>query len=111
MDALRWAYETGVVSGVAPDRFAPDQPMTREELVTVLYSFLQQFGFGAAESAELDGFVDKAAVAEFAVGAFQWAVAAGVVSGVGGDRLDPQGEATRAQIATVCEQVIRYILE
>lgn len=110
MDALRWAYETGVVGGVTPDRFAPDQPMTREQLVTVLYRFLRQFGFGAAESAELDGFVDSAAVGEFAVDAFRWAVATDVVGGVGGGRLAPQSDATRAQIAAVCERMIRYIL-
>lgn len=110
LDALRWAYETGVVGGVTPDRFAPDQPMTREQLVTVLYRFLRQFGFGAAESAELDGFVDSAAVGEFAVDAFRWAVATDVVGGVGGGRLAPQSDATRAQIAAVCERMIRYIL-
>ena len=47
---------------------------------------------------------------EFAVDAFRWAVATDVVGGVGGGRLAPQSDATRAQIAAVCERMIRYIL-
>ena len=84
--------------------------MTREQLVTMLYRFLNQFGLAATESADLDEFRDSDTVSDYAVEAFRWAVATGVVDGMDGKRLAPKDTATRAQIAAVCERMIRYIL-
>lgn len=98
-EAVNWAYETGVVNGVAETLFGPDERITREQLVTMLYRYAQkQEQFDTSVTTELSDFRDAASVSGYAVEAIKWAVAAGVMNGDGG-QLRPQGNATRAECA------------
>ncbi len=99
--AVRWAYRTGLVAGTSPTTFDPNAAVTRQDLAVILY---EQAGRPAAAGGELAAFPDVGRVAGYAYAALTWAVAQGLVSGVGtaaGAQLAPRGYASRAQVATI----------
>lgn len=104
-DAIWWAKLTGVVSGMSPSTFAPDDPITRAQLAVILYNYTQQFAPGSlTETGSLAGFPDADSVPSWARTAMAWAVGNGLISGVGENGvsyLRPEGCATRAQVATI----------
>ncbi len=97
-DAVTWAYENGIVNGISETSFGVNAYVTREQLATMLLRYAEVCGYDASARAELSGFSDSNRVSAFAVESMQWAVAEGIVGGDGG-RLNPQGNATRAQCA------------
>ena len=105
-DAVAWAYRTGVVSGTSETTFSPDQAVTREQIAVILMAFAAQVP-GAerpAAPADLAAFPDGAQVSGWARDAMADAVALGVLGGAevnGMLWLRPQGQATRAEVATV----------
>ena len=104
-DAIWWAKLTGVVSGMSPSTFAPDDPITRAQLAVILYNYTQQFApESLTETGSLTGFPDADSVPSWARTAMAWAVGNGLISGVGENGvsyLRPEGCATRAQVATI----------
>lgn len=101
-DAVAWAEQEKLVNGVGGNRFAPDAPITREEFATILWRYA-----GKKEGTALpETFVDRGSVSDWAQAAMNWAVAAGIMNGTDGSRLDPQGTATRAQAAAM---LCRYL--
>ena len=109
-DAVAWAAENGIVNGTTDTTFAPGDDITREQLVTVLYRYAESKGYDVSASADLSGYPDAGQVQDYAQPAMAWAVAEGIVEGVDGP-LNPAGNATRAQIATIlmrfCEGVAK----
>ena len=112
--AVRWANANGIVEGYRDANgkgqvFNPNGAVTREQLATMLYRYAQYKKQSASANAGLGSFNDAASVSDWATGAMQWAVGSGVISGTQkGTRvvvLDPQGSATRAQVATM---LMRY---
>ena len=99
-DAVVWAAENGIVNGTTDTTFAPGEDITREQLVTVLYRYAESKGYDVSASADLSGYPDAGQVQDYAQPAMAWAVAEGIVEGVDGN-LNPAGNATRAQIATI----------
>ncbi len=105
-DAVVWAYRTGVVSGTSDTTFSPDQAVTREQIAVILMAFAAQVP-GAerpAAPADLAAFPDGGSVSPWARDAMADAVALGVLGGAevnGTLWLRPQGQATRAEVATV----------
>ena len=99
-DAVAWAAENGIVNGTTDTTFAPGEDITREQLVTVLYRYAESKGYDVSASADLSGYPDAGQVQDYAQPAMAWAVAEGIVEGVDGN-LNPTGDATRAQIATI----------
>jgi uncharacterized repeat protein (TIGR02543 family) len=100
-DAIIWAYENKVVSGVKDNEFAPNKSISREQVATILHRYL-----GKPEgSGKLEEFPDVADVSSYAVDPLAWAVGEGLITGSkqpdGTVLLDPTGNATRAQIATI----------
>ena len=104
-DAIWWAKLTGVVSGMSPSTFAPDDPITRAQLAVILYNYTKQFApESLTETGSLAGFPDAGNVPSWARTAMAWAVGNGLISGVGENGvsyLRPEGCATRAQVATI----------
>ena len=100
--AVRWAAENGVVKGVTETEFCPDMPVTREQLATILYRCAQARGLGFTGSwAFRMDFPDLDQVDEYAYEALCWMTMKGIINGMDDGTLDPQGNATRAQIATM----------
>ena len=104
-DAIWWAKLTGVVSGMSPSTFAPDDPITRAQLAVILYNYTKQFApESLTETGSLTGFPDAGSVPSWARTAMAWAVGNGLISGIGENGvsyLRPEGCATRAQVATI----------
>ena len=100
--AVRWASETGIVKGLTADEFGPDVPVTREQLAAILYRCAQAKGqgFTGMWAFPLD-FKNAAEVSEFAYEPMCWMTMNGIITGMGGGRLAPLDNATRAQIATM----------
>ena len=109
-EAVRWAASKSIVLGVSDAQFAPDQPITREQLTAMLYRYAQYEGVNADKGEELSDYIDAGSISGYAVPAMQWACGVGVINGTDGNRLDPRGTATRAQAAAMmqrfCEQGI-----
>ena len=110
-EAIRWATSEGIAGGYGGGVFGPDDPITREQLATMLWRYAQTEGYDVSvgEDTNILSYTDAFDVAEYAISAMQWACGAGVINGTGdGSTLTPQGQATRAQAATVlmrfCEQ-------
>ena len=105
--AILWAYQNNVVAGTSPTTFAPDQPVTREQIAVILTQYM--FHVLKMERtwtpADLSAFPDGAQVSGWAKEAMQDAVALGLINGTkapdGKVYLDPQGSAARQQVATI----------
>ena len=100
-DAVNWAAANNIVNGVEGNNFDPTGSLTREQMATVLYRYAQYKGADVSASGDISGFVDSANVSSWAADAVKWAVGSGLVNGVEGNALAPQGTSTRAQAATV----------
>ena len=100
-DAIAWAYSQGIVNGVSAKRFAPDQNVTREQMVTMLYRFMNK----PAVSGALTGMTDARTVSDYARTPMLWAVKNGVINGRTATTLVPQGQATRAELAAILMRV------
>ena len=102
-DAVAWAAGKGIVKGYDDVTFAPDDSVTREQLVAMLYRYA-----AVTEKSEKDlsAFTDAASVSEWAAEAMTWAVDKGIILGRGNGQLDPQGLATRAE---VCAVLVRFL--
>ena len=96
-----WAAANGVVAGYGDGRFGPEDPITREQMASILYRYAQYKEYDVTASGDVTTFADGAAVSSYAVAALNWAVGAGLLSGVGENRLNPGGSATRAEIAMI----------
>ena len=107
-EAVNWAFANGIVNGYSADIFGPDDNLTREQLVTILERYAKYKGMDVSkgEEAYLTGYGDAAAISDWAVKAFRWAVDAGIIQGVTDTRLSPKTSATRAQVATM---LMRYV--
>ena len=107
-DAVIWAYNAGVVAGVSPTRFAPNEALTREQMVTMLYGYAGREQALSGPDGALAGYQDQARVSTWAREAMAWAVGTGVIAGTSATTLAPQKTGTRAEVATVlmrfCEQ-------
>ncbi len=102
--AVNWAAANGIVSGISDDTFAPNDPITREQLAAMLMNYAQWKGQDISARADLSGYTD--APSTWASEAVQWAVAEGLLAGVTDDQLQPQGQATRAQVAAIFERFL-----
>lgn len=98
---VAWAAANGVVSGYDADTFGPNDPVTREQLAVILYSYAKLKGYDVSAEAGLSAYADAGQISAYAVGAVSWAVSKGLISGVSANELQPLGLATRAQIATI----------
>lgn len=103
--AVIWAAENNIVNGVGGSSFAPQQPVTREQMVAILYRYANYTGRSTGAGESLNAFRDAAQVSSYARSAMQWAVSEGLINGANG-QLSPKGYATRAQVAAI---LVRYL--
>jgi len=108
-DAVIWASANGIVNGVADDRFAPEQNITREQLATILYRYQHRYhGLGNGANNHLEQFIDVKSISSYAYDAMNWAAAAGIMNGSGG-QLMPTASASRVQTAAMLTRYVEYI--
>lgn len=112
-DAVTWAAENGVVSGIGGSRFDPSGFVTREQTAEILYNYAHSKGYDVSARADLTAFPDAGSVSGWAEEALSWANAAGLINGTvrdGRTILDPQGSASRAQVAMILMNYVEHVV-
>ena len=109
-EAAAWGSENGIVMGTDGGTFSPERNVTREQFATFLYRYAQYFGVADTTGrASLGSFADAQSVSPYAQEAMEWCVSAGLLQGADGNRLDPQGQATRAQAAAILQRFVAFV--
>lgn len=110
-DAVYWARQNGIVSGMSAEQFAPNNAITREQMAAILYRYAQFKGYDVSAKADLSVYTDAAQVSTYATDAMAWANGAQLITGTSQATLTPAGNATRAQVATIlmrfCENIAK----
>lgn len=102
-EAIRWAQSAGVVTGYSDLEFAPDQKITREELVTMLhrYAIYKEVDVSVGENTNILSYNDVFDIKDYAISAFQWGCGAGMIDGTADHNLLPQGLVTGGELAAM----------
>ncbi len=106
-DAVAWAYENAIVTGTGATTFDPNGSITREQLAAILYRYSEYKKYDITKSESLDSFPDVKKVHSWAKDAMAWSYAEELITGKnegGAVLLDPRGNATRAQVATILQR-------
>ena len=100
-DAVTWAQQNGIMGGYGNSSFAPNDPITREQLAAIFYRYAQYKGYDTTQGGmAIREFDDYESISDYAMGAMAWAVNTGLVKG-DSNLLYPKGTATRAEIAAL----------
>ncbi len=105
-DAITWTAENGIFAGYSMDKFGPDDPITREQLTAIFYRYADYKGYKLTVTGNLDKFEDADKITDYAKTVMQWAVGNGLIKGKSENLLDPQGTATRAEIAAMLHRFV-----
>ena len=104
--AVAWAKANGIVDGYSETEFAPDANITREQIATIMHRYATYKNYDVNGSADILDREDYAEISDYAVSAMQYMVASGLMNGKTNTTLDPQDNATRAEIATILQRFI-----
>ena len=104
-EAVDWASQTGLVSGTGAG-FDPEGSVTREQIASILYRYAKPKGWDVSKTASLQDFADGADTSAWATRAMEWAYAEKLITGKDGKCLDPQGQASRAEVATILMRLL-----
>ena len=107
-DAVAWASANDIVTGYSAAEFGPNDNVTREQMVTMLYRYANYKGYDTSIRGELNAFADGGAVSSWATAAMQWAVGSEFVNGRDAAHLAPLGTASRVEIATIMTKYCKY---
>ena len=105
-DAVNWAASEGIVNGMSATMFAPNAPITREQLAAILHNYAEYKGMDVSARADLSKYADAASISDWARDVISWAVGEELIAGITNDTLDPQGNASRAQVAAIFERFL-----
>ena len=110
--AVAWAAKYGLVKGYGNSLFGPDDAVTREQLATILWNYAKMSGIDVSigEDTNILSYEDAFDISEYAVSALQWACGAGIINGTPDGYLNPQGNATRAEVAAVLHRFMETAL-
>lgn len=105
---ITWAAEQGIVNGVEDTKFAPDAKITREQIAAIMHRYAVYKGYDVSvgESTNILSYDDVDKVSEYAIAPVQWAVGSGLVKGKTASTLNPEDNATRAEIAVILHRFI-----
>jgi hypothetical protein len=104
--AVNWAATNNIAGGYGGRLFGPEDTVTREQMALILYQYAVYAGINVSVEGNLDGFSDGGQTSEWARRAMIWATGAGLINGKDGGLLDPQGAATRAEVAAILHRFI-----
>ena len=114
-DAVEWAKENKITAGYGGGLFGPNDLLTREQMATFFYRYAEFKGYDVSASADLSGYTDLATVGSYALDAFKWTNANGLIKGTTTTTLSPKGDATRGQLAVIlyrfCENIVADAVE
>lgn len=107
---VAWAYDNKIASGMGDGLFAPDKPITRGEMATIITNYMKFIGKGTQSTASLN-YADAAEIDSWGLEGVQFVTANGLMTGTEGNRFDFDGLSTRAQVATVMERLLKLIVQ
>jgi len=110
-DAVAWANELGIVEGHSDEEFDPHGEVTREQIAVILHRYAEYLEMSTHHEGDMTQFHDHHETSDWALEAKTWAVGAGLINGKDGNRLDPTGDATRAEVATILERLVGLMME
>ena len=110
-DAVKWAAEKGVVSGTTSTTFAPDRAVTRQEMAVIMANYAKAMGYTVPKTREAVTFADNGSIGSWAKDAVKAMQMAGILNGKDGNRFDPQGTATRAEVAAVLHRYVELVID
>ena len=108
-DAVIWATRKGIVNGYGDGRFAPNDPITREQMAAILFRYAKNKGYDVTGRADLKAFADYSAVSGYAMDAISWANTNGLIQGRTITTLAPARQATRAEVAAILHRFAQNI--
>jgi|GEM_PF-2377595 len=103
---VAWATENGIIRGVGRGMFAPDRLITREEMAALLFRYAKFAGASTERRGDLGAFADGLTVSDWAAESVSWAIAEQFIRGTNNRLLDPQGTATRAEVAAILRRFL-----
>ncbi len=104
--AVQWAWTNEIIQGHSEKEFAPDDFITREQIVAILQRYANYKEIATDETNDLLQFTDATQVSDWALDNMKWAVGAGLITGDTQGKLNPQGNATRAEVATILHRFL-----
>ena len=109
---IEWAAQNGIVHGVGQNRFLPEQAITREQLATILFNYIN-FADLKLDYINNDNssFADDNEISDYARNAIMTMKKAGIIYGKANNRFDPKGTATRAEVAAMLERLVKNIIK
>lgn len=102
--ATRWASAGGIISGYANGSFGPNDPITRQQLAAILWRYA-----GSPSASRGEDFADEGTISSYASTAVDWARDNGIINGKAGNLFDPNGRATRAQVAVILHRYMELL--
>ena len=108
VNAVLWAKEHGIVSGISEKEFAPDKNITREQIATIIYRYAEYKGYDVSigRNANVLPYTDFVNISEYAISPMQYAIVSGILKGKTETTLNPLDNATRAEIAAILQRFI-----
>ena len=106
---VAWANKNKIVMGIGENKFAPNNDLTREQLVSILYRYAQHKGKEkkSEKNIDINSFEDYSEISEYAISAFEWGIEAGIITGRTATTLAPKGIVTRAEVATMMMRFVK----
>ena len=109
--SVAWAANVGVVGGYGNETFGPEDSVTREQFVAMLYRFAKSENSNLENHGSLQQFADEDTVSDWAKETMTWAVDAGIINGLSDKTLNPSGTTTRAQAAVMLQRFVEFMVQ
>ena len=108
---VNWAAEKGIVSGTTTTTFAPDQAISRQEMAVIMSNYAKALGYKVPQTRTAVTFADHGSIGGWAADAVKQMQMAGILNGKDGNRFDPTGTATRAEVAAVLHRYVELVID
>ena len=108
---VNWAAQNGIVEGVTATTFAPDTNINREQMAVIMANYAKKLGYDLPKTLQAVTFADNAQISSWAKNAVRAMQQAGILAGKNGNKFDPKGTATRAEVATVLRRFVEIVID
>ena len=108
---VNWAAQNGIVEGVTATTFAPDTNINREQMAVIMANYAKKLGYDLPQTLKAVTFADNANISSWAKDAVRAMQQAGILAGKNGNKFDPKGTATRAEVATVLRRFVEIVID
>ena len=108
---VNWAAQNGIMEGVTATTFAPDTNINREQMAVIMANYAKKLGYDLPKTLQAVTFADNAQISSWAKNAVRTMQQAGILSGKNGNKFDPKGTATRAEVATILRRFVEIVID